>query len=71
MSHSASPSLDTDDGVALVEDTELDRIHDAPLQTAVDIFLPRGAVEIRLGFGEVERIDTAVQVGVLSALVVD
>lgn len=66
MSHSASPSLDTDDRVAFIENTELDRVHDAPLQTAINIFLPWRVVKVWLSFWKVEGIDTAVQMGVLS-----
>ena len=65
MAHTASPSLDANDGVSLVEDTEFDCVHDAPLQAAIDILLPRLAVEVGLGLGKVEGVDTTVQVGVL------
>jgi hypothetical protein len=65
VAHSASPSLDTNDGISLVEDTKFDCIHDAPLQATIDILLPWLAVEVGLGLGKVEGVDTTVQVGVL------
>ena len=65
MTHTASPSLDANDGISLVEDTELDCVHDTPLQAAIHILLPWLAVEVGLGLGKVEGIDTTVQVRVL------
>jgi hypothetical protein len=59
-----TPALDTDDGVALVEHTELDGIHNTPLETAVNILLPWLLLEIGLLLGEVEGVYTAVQVRV-------
>jgi hypothetical protein len=69
VAHTTSPSLDTDDGVSLGEDTELDCVHNAPLQAAIDVLLPGLAVEVWLRLREVEGIDTTVQVGVLCMLV--
>lgn len=68
VAHSSSPALDTDHRVALVKDTKLDGIHDSPLQTAVDIFLPWGGVEVRLLLGEIEWIYATIQMGVLPEL---
>lgn len=68
VAHTATPSLDTDDRVTLVDDSELETVVDTPLEATVDIFLPDLDVEIRLGLGEVERPHTAVQVGVLELL---
>lgn len=65
VSHTATPSLNADDGVALVDDAELETVVDGPLETAVDILLPDLDVEVGLLLAEVERPDTAVQVGVL------
>lgn len=65
MAHSASPTLDTDNRIALVEDAESDGVGDAPLEAAIDVFLPRRLVEIWLFFVEEERVDAAVEVGVL------
>jgi hypothetical protein len=65
VTHATSPALHTDDGVATGEDTELDGVHDAPLETLVDIFLPRGLIEVRLLFVEEERVHSAVEMGIL------
>jgi len=40
VAHTASPSLDADDWVALGENTELDGVGDTPDKTAVDVLLP-------------------------------
>ena len=69
MAHTATPSLDTDDRVTLVDDSELETVVDTPLEATVDVFLPDLDVEIRLGLREVERPHTAVQVGVLETVV--
>lgn len=69
MAHSSSPALDTDHRVALVKDTKLDGIHDSPLQTAVNVFLPWSGVEVWLLFGEIEGVYAAIQVRVLPELV--
>lgn len=64
MAHSSSPALDANHGVALVENTELDSVHDAPLETPIDVFLPRLRVEVGLGLREEEWIHAPVKVGV-------
>ena len=65
MAHAAAPALDADDGVALVEHAQLDSVHDTPLKTLVDVLLPRHVLEaLRLGLGEEEGVDAAVQMGV-------
>lgn len=69
MAHAATPSLDADNGVALVDDTELETVVDTPLEAAVDILLPDLDVEVGLGLGEVEGPHTTVQVGVLEIIV--
>jgi hypothetical protein len=68
VAHSSSPALHTDDGVTLAKNTELDGVHDTPLQTAVNILLPWFGLEVWLLFGEVEWVNAAVQVGVLLEL---
>ena len=68
MAHAAPPALHADDGRALGENAELDGVHDAPLETAVDVLLPRGLFEVRLLLGEVEGVYAAVKVGVLFRL---
>lgn len=65
MAHSSSPALDTDDGIALAKNAELDGVHDTPFQTAVDILLPWRGVEVGLLLREVERVDATVQMRVL------
>ena len=64
MAHAAAPALDTDNAVAFAEDAEFGGLADAPLETAVDVFLPVGAAEVRFGLGEAEGVDAAVEVGV-------
>ena len=68
MAHSSSPALHTDDRITLAKNTELDGVHDAPLQTAVNVLLPWLSLEVWLLLGEVEWVDAAVQVGVLLRL---
>ena len=65
MAHTTLPALHADDVVALVEDTQLDGLLDAPLETTVNVFLPDGGVEVGLLFGEQEWVDASVKVGVL------
>lgn len=65
VAHTAAPTLDTDNGVTLVDDSELETVVDTPLEAAVDILLPDLDVEVGLGLGEVEGPDTTVQVRVL------
>jgi len=57
--------LHANNWVTLVQDTELDSILDTPLQTAVNILLPWDLLEVGLGFGEIEGVDTTVKVGIL------
>ena len=68
MAHSSSPALHADDWIALAENTELDGVHDSPLQTAVNILLPWLGLEVWLLLGEVEWVYAAVQVGILHRL---
>ena len=65
MTHASPPALDTNDGVALVDDPELDGVGETPLEASVDVFLPDLDVEVGFLFGEVEGVDAAVEVGVL------
>lgn len=69
MAHSSSPALHANDRVTLVKNAKLDGIHDTPLEAAVDIFLPWRALEVGLGLGEVEGVNTTVQMRVLQTLV--
>lgn len=65
MAHSAAPSLDADNVVALVDDAQLEAVGDTPLEATVDILLPDLDVEVGLLLGEGEGPDATVQVGVL------
>lgn len=69
MSHSTSPSLDADDGVALVDNFQLHGVGETPLETAVDVFLPDLDVEVWLLLGEEEWVDPTVKVRVLETWV--
>jgi hypothetical protein len=68
VTHSSSPALHANDRCTLLENTELDGVHDAPRQTAVNILLPWCGLEIGLFLGEVEGVYTAVKVRVLELL---
>lgn len=68
MSQTTAPALHTHHLVTLLQDTELDRLGDAPLQAAVNILLPDGGVEIWFLLGEKERVYATVQVRVLLLL---
>lgn len=48
MAHPAAPALNTDDVVALVDDSELEAMGDGPLEAAVNILLPDLDVEVGL-----------------------
>lgn len=64
VSHTSTPSLHTDDALALLEDSQADGVLNSPLETVVDILLPRRGVEVGLLLVVVEGVDAAVQVGV-------
>ena len=64
VAHTALPALNDDDGVTDCEHVKLDSALDTPLDAAVDILLPIDLIEVGLGLGEQERVDTAVQVTV-------
>lgn len=68
MAHTSSPALYANDWIALVENTELNGVHNSPLQTAVNILLPWFSLEVWLRLGEVKWIYAAVQVGILQKL---
>jgi len=65
VAHATPPALYTDNGLVLWQDTKLDRVLDTPLETTVDILLPRDGLEVGLVFGEVEGVDTTVEVRIL------
>lgn len=60
MPHTTAPALHADDRIATLEYTEIDAVADAPLQTAVDVFLPWLLAEVGLGFAEEEWVHAAV-----------
>jgi len=64
MTHSTSPPLHTNNGIAALENSKLHRIGDAPLEALVNVFLPWHLAEVRLLLVEGEGIDTTVQMGV-------
>ena len=68
MALTSTPSLNTDDGVTLREDSQLDTLADAPFQTSIDVLLPVLLVEVWLFLGEEEGVDTTVQVRVLAVV---
>jgi hypothetical protein len=65
MAHATAPALDANDHVAARDDVEIETFADTPFQTAVDVLLPDGDVEVGFLLGEEEGVDTAVQMGVL------
>ena len=65
MTLSTAPALNGDDGVAIVEDAQLDGLSDTPLQATVDVFLPDGLGEVWFVFGEAEGVDATVEMGIL------
>ena len=64
VAHSTTPALNTDYAVTLVENTQSDSLANTPLETLVNIFLPVGAAEVRLGFWEFEWIHATIQMSV-------
>jgi predicted TIM-barrel enzyme len=68
VSLATTPSLDADDCIATVENLELHGIDDAPLQAAIDVFLPWDLAEVGLGFVEEDGVDAAVQMRVLTVM---
>lgn len=70
MALAATPALNTDDVIALADDTKLDTVRDGPLETAVDILLPALEVEVGLLLGEQERPYAAIQMGILFFLLI-
>jgi hypothetical protein len=65
VTHTASPALHADNCVTAGEDTEFNGIHDAPLETPVDVFLPWCLVEVGFLLVEEEGIHTTIKMGVL------
>ena len=70
MAHSATPALNTDYRVTGRNDLELECFFDTPFQPAIDVLLPDLHIEVGLLFGEVKRVDAAVEVRILYSNVV-
>lgn len=62
VSHASPPTLHANNGITLAEHSELDGVHDAPLQPAVNVLLPWLRLEVWLRLGEIEWVNAAVQV---------
>lgn len=65
VAHTASPSLHTNNSVTTLENSKLHSVGNAPLETAVDILLPRHFIEVWFLFVEGEWVHSTVQMGVL------
>ena len=65
MSHATAPTLHTDYSIPMIEDAELDGVHDTPLESVINILLPWHFIEIWLLFREDEGVDATIQVRVL------
>lgn len=63
VAETTTPSLDGDDGVALLQDVESKSVVNTPLEALVNILLPDDLIEIRLRLRIVERIHATVQMG--------
>lgn len=61
VSHASPPALHADYWITLAKHTELDGVHDTPLESAVDILLPWLRLEVWLCFGEIEWVHATVQ----------
>lgn len=70
MPLATAPALDTDHVVAPAQDAKLDGFANPPLEAAIDILLPIILAEVGLLLWEDEGIDTAIQVGILSSMLV-
>lgn len=71
VAHTSSPALNANNGITLAQNTELNSVHDTPLQTAVNVLLPWLRLEVWLLLREVEWIDTTVEMGVLQLSVIN
>jgi hypothetical protein len=62
VTHATTPALNTDNAVALLDNTKFDTVVDTPLETSVNVFLPDLDIEVGLCLGEIEGIDAPIQV---------
>ena len=69
MTHATTPALHADDRIATLEYTKVDAVADAPLQAAIDIFLPGLLAKVWFWFAKEEWVDAAIEMGVLRMIV--
>lgn len=65
VADAAPPARDAHHVIAVRNHAELQALLDAELDAPVDVLLPVLDAEVWLGFGEDERVDAAVEMGVL------
>jgi hypothetical protein len=68
MALPTTPALNANDGITRLKDPELDGIQYAPLETLVNVFLPRHFSKIWLVLREDEWVNSTVKVRVLRML---
>lgn len=64
VAHTSTPSLNTNDALALLEHSQADCVPDTPLEAVVDVLLPWSCLEVGLLLVVVEGVYAAVQVRV-------
>lgn len=70
MPLATAPALDADDIVAPAQNAEPDGFADPPLEAGIDILLPIIPTKFGLLLWEDEGIDTTIQMGILSSILV-
>lgn len=70
MPLATAPTLDADDVVATGQNAEIDGFANPPLETSIDILLPIILAEVGLFLWEDEGINTSIQMGILSSILV-
>lgn len=70
MPFAATPALDADDVITSAQDTELYSFANPPFKAAIHILLPIIPAEVGLLLWENEWIDTTIQMGILSNMLV-
>lgn len=70
MPFATAPALDADDIVTPAQDAELDGFANPPFEAAIHILLPIILAEVGLLLWEDEGIDTTIQMGILSSMLV-
>lgn len=64
------PALNADDVIAPAQNAEFNGFANPPLEAAIDILLPIILAEVGLLLWEDEGIDTTIQMGILSSMLV-